>query len=307
MRMTKENENAEKLFRKRNLVYMTIIVLIILILIVAIFWQIYPNNTSKPKAAVIDQLGSSLLNEAVRYENQTFIQTAKQLLYEKFSIVDYYSNNATVDEYKNLASRGYKLIVWRAHSALDIDLKFIAISTSEKYNSKKYHTYLNNGQLTVCNISGYLYFGITPKFVEEIMNGKFEDTVIIFMSCNGLKPGYCQTAEAFRVKGVKVFLSWDGWIHPRDNDNSIELLLKYLIIENRTIGEAVNNIPISSSEFGLAKLSYYPTTSEAEGYIIPDYRETNLTGNTWFIVRVIDGENFKLANLSDALLVSRLS
>ena len=38
------------------------------------------------------------------------------------------------------------------------------------------------------------------------MSGRFEDTVIILMSCNGLKQGYYETAKAFIEKGAKVLI-----------------------------------------------------------------------------------------------------
>jgi len=269
-----EKSKTEKLTQNQKALCI-IATFVVVLLLTAIFWRARLNSTNQPKAAIIDQLGSSLLDPAIRYQNQTFIQTAKKLLYKKFSKVDYYSDNATVDEYKNIASRGYKLIIWRVHSALDLDQKFIAISTSEKNGSKNYETYIKNGHLTLCNISGYIYFGITPKFIRDIIPGRFEDTVIIFMSCNGLKKGYYQTADAFKEKGVKAFIGWDGWVHPRDNDELTILLLNYLIVENKTISEAVDKTPDSISEFGWTKLKFYPTTSEVENYVIPDYRKNN--------------------------------
>lgn len=266
--------------------------LVMLLILTIIFLHFHPNNVIHPKAAIIDQLGSSLLEKPIRYPNQTFLETARKLLYKKFSTVDYYSDNATVDEYKNIASKGYKLIIWRAHSALNLDPKFIAISTVERYNSKKYYEYMANGQLTLCNLSGYLYFGITPQFITEVMNGRFDDTVIILMSCNGLKKGYHETAETFKEKGVKAVISWDGWIHPRDNDNSIILLLNYLLADNRTIGTAVNEVPERVSEFGWTRLYYYPTTSDVENYIIPNYRENKSTSTAYLIIRFIAKEEY---------------
>jgi len=208
-------------------------------------------------------------------------------LYKRFSIVDYYSDNATVEQYKRLSSQGYKLMIWRAHSALDLNSKFIAISTSDKYGSKNYNDYLDHGQLTLCNVTGYYYFGITPKFVEEIMSGRFEDTVVIFMSCNGLRDGYYKTAETFEGKGVKAFISWNGWISPSDNDNAITLLLQYLINQNNTIGDAVDKIPEYHSSFGsplISQLLYYP--DEVANYQIPNYKQNNTTSMGFAVITI---------------------
>lgn len=248
---------------------------LIIILIPAIFsLQFFFGGQAIPKAAIIDQLGSSRLAEAIRDENQTFLDAAKELLYKRFSVIDFYSANATVEQYKQLASAGYKLILWRAHSALDLNSNYIAISTTDKYGTINYDQYLENGQLTVCNITGYYYFGITPKFIE-VMPGTFQDTVIVLMSCNGLKQGYLKTAQAFEAKGAKVLISWDDWVSPSDNDNGASLLLQYLIDENDTVSMAVGKIPPFLSVFGLARLQYDPQSPEVANYRVPDYRQNS--------------------------------
>jgi hypothetical protein len=291
MMKTKDKGKLEKLTHNKRLSFVIIAVITILILASILFFTHY--NQSQPKAAIIDQLGSSQLTPSSRYPNQTFIETATELLQKRFSVVDYYSDNATVEQYKRLASAGYKLIVWRAHSALDLKLKYIAISTSEAndtHTSIDYSQYTDNGQLTLCNITGdtKYYFAITPNFITEIMSGRFDDTVIILMSCNGLARGYDTTAQAFEEKGAKVFISWDGWINSSKNDDAIADLLRYLIDENNTIKEAVLKIPTQhSSEFGDSTLRYDPVNNEVSNYRIPNYKQTNVASNTGSMAIVI--------------------
>ncbi len=293
MKLKNKKSETEKFGRSKKLIYVTIAVAAALILTTALI-LFYPHQSSQPKAAIIDQLSSSQLTNSSRYENQTFIETAKELLDQRFPEVDYYSDNATVDNYKFLPS--YKLILWRAHSALDRESHYIAISTSEKYDPTKYSQYIENDQLTLCNITDdpKLYFAINPKFVKEVMSGSFEDTVIIFMSCNGLKEGYCATAETFIEKGVKVFISWDGWIDSSDNDNAIALLLQYLINETNTISEAVNKIRQYSYSVGYppSRLGYYPTG--IADYRIPNYKQNSNANNAGFVTITILRKNFRL-------------
>jgi len=283
---TKQDENKNFSHNKR-LACVTIAIMAILIL-TGFFLYYHPNQPNKPKAAIIDQLSSSRLTQTSRFPNQTFVKTAKELLYKRFPEVDYYSDNATVDQHKSLSSSSYKLIVWRAHSALNLENKYIAISTSEKYDSKKYNQY-SADQLTLCNITGdpNLYFAITPTFVEECMSGKFQDTVIVFMSCNGLKQEYTKTAETFVKKGAKAWISWNGWIDPSDNDHAMTLLLDYLINENNTISEAVNEVPSYFSPFyGPSALDYYPRP-EVANYRIPNYKEANIASNVRLAVMAV--------------------
>ncbi|MCJ7423027.1 hypothetical protein MUP01_02000 [Candidatus Bathyarchaeota archaeon] len=257
---------------KKTLLYLITSIAVVTLLATVLFYY-YSSVPGEPRAAIIDQLSSSRLSNSSRYVNQTFIDDTKALLSMRFSKADYYSDNATVENYKTLSSMGYKLIIWRAHSALD-ESKYVAISTSERDGSRNYDQY-SNDQLKLCNITGdpILYFAITPKFVTECMTGRFDDTVIILMSCNGLKENYYGTAEAFVEKGAKVFISWDGWVNESDNDGATTLLLQHLINENNTVGEAINKIPQYVSEWGPSKLDFYPkTVSETAEYRIPSYR-----------------------------------
>jgi hypothetical protein len=253
-----------------------------LLIVAGLFFFSRSEQPGQPKAAIIDQLSSSELSPSSQYKNETFVNEAEELLYERFPQIDYYSDNATVDQYARLSEKGYKLIVWRAHSALDPD-NYTAISSSERYQPGKYDEY-SEDQVKLCNITGdpSSYYAITPYFIKECMSGSFRDTVIVFMSCNGLKQGYYKTGEAFIEKGAKVFISWDGWIDPSDNDEAAALLLEYLIDKNETIGEAVNAIPMYSSSFGLAKMTYYPGTSDIANYHIPDYRQNSVTSSMQF-------------------------
>jgi hypothetical protein len=266
--------------RNKRLFYLVIAVVIILVPIVY-FYSVSLTEPSPPKAAIIDQLGSSKLAENVRFENRTFVEAAQELLHLRYSIIDYYSDNATVEQYKELASRGYKLIVWRAHSALDLKSKYVAISATDKYRSDYYDAYLDNEQLTLCNITGdsdlsKMYLGITPKFVKEVMNGRFEDTAIILMSCNGLRNGYYGTAHAFEDKGARVFISWDEWVDFQDNDYATSLLLQYLLSENDTVSVATNRIPAYASGSGATVRLRYDPENVAD-YRIPCYKQNGDT------------------------------
>jgi hypothetical protein len=289
--MTVKNKKAEgeKPSQNKKIVFWVIAVVAILIL-AGLFLLFQPKQASQPKAAIIDQLSSSQLSPSSQHKNETFVNEANGLLYKRFSEVDYYSDNATVDQYARLPLLGYKLILWRAHSALDPE-NYVAICSSEKYEPGKYGQY-SGDQLKLCNITGdpHFYFAITPYFIKECMSGSFEDTVIILMSCNGLKEGYYKTAEAFIEKGVKVFISWDGWIDPSVNDDAIAHLLDYLINNNDTVGVAVNKIPISYSlEFGQSELHYYP--AGVAGYQIPDYKQDNKSSNSGFMVLAVLRKN----------------
>lgn len=254
--------------------YIAIAIMIALAL-TGLFLYFQAHKPKQRKAAIIDQLSSSQLDKASRFPNPVFVETAKQLLHKRFPEVEYYSDNATVDQYKYLPSLGYELIIWRVHSALDQEKHFVAVCSSERYNPEKYQQY-SGSQLTLCNITNdpNLYFAITPDFVHECMSGRFEDTIIILMSCNGLKERFLKTADAFIEKGARVFISWDGWIRPSDNDHAITLLLEYLINENDTIYDAVGKVPTYSYMSVPCALDCYPR--EAAEFRIPAYNQDKI-------------------------------
>lgn len=288
---------------QKKTIYIAVTAVIILFLLgfgLSLFLQ-QPTRASVPKAAIIDQLSSSMLTSSSRYPNQTLIDEARALLYTRFPEVDYYSDNATVDNYRNLPSEGYKLIIWRAHSALDESGKFIAISTSENNGTADYPQY-SNGELTLCDILGdpRLYFAITPKFISQVMTGRFNDTIIILMSCNGLLEGYTGTAKALQDKGAKAIISWDGWIENPNNDNATEHLLNYLINESDTIQQAVGKIPQQESALGPSRLQFFPGDIETAGYQIPNYNNKTVATSDWFYsaltMRNTEAERDNLAN-----------
>jgi hypothetical protein len=260
----------------------TIVIILIIIVATLSFYLQKPNN-STPKAAIIDQLSSSDLTSNFRYVNQTFVDTTTALLQKYFPEVDYYQDNATVDNYAKLPSEGYKLIIWRAHSALDPS-GYVAISTTENNvtsDTPEYESLYQDGRLTLCKIEGdpTLYWAITPKFISETMSGRFDDTVIILMSCNGLDNSHTKTAEALEEKGAKAIISWDDWIGASNNDGATALLLNYLINENNTIQQAVAKIPLQQSPQAVSQMRFYPTS--AGDYRIPDYNEKATISNAW--------------------------
>jgi hypothetical protein len=279
--MNKRTSDPAKLVDKKTIIYAALIIAAILLPTVFLV-QLFASRPSVQKAAIIDQLSSSHLAPISRHPNQTFINFAKNSLDQRFDSVDYYSDNATVENYRQLPSKGYRLIIWRAHSALDLDSAYVAISTSDKDGPVKYDQYMREGKLTLCQITNDTnqYFAINPKFIKEAMTGRFEDTVIILMSCNGLNDKYLGTAQALRDKGAKVLISWNEWIDSDNNDDAVTRLLGYLIDENKTVKEAVLKIPEYASH-GLprSKLKYYPLTAETAGYHIPDYRQETSAKN----------------------------
>jgi len=200
------------------------------------------NQTTNPassqlKAAIVDQL-------SLTFPNQTFIETATNTLEQAGYTVDYYpGENVTVEFYRNLSTHRYKLVILRVHSSITLGSNSLGLFTSERYDSTKYVYEQLTDRLLGAAYSeeernkGIIYFAISPTFVTQSMNGRFNNTIIIMMGCEGL--AYTAMAEAFHQKGAKVYISWSGPVLASHTDTAVTHLLQHFLIEERTLKESV--------------------------------------------------------------------
>lgn len=225
------------------------------------------DHTSQLKAAIIDHL-------SISQPNQTFVHTATRVLNTAGFTVYYYAGGgqkSDVDFYRDLPTRGFKLIVFRVHSALHAggESDFVVFFTSEEYSSGRYFWDEYYGRLVICQFhtgEQEKYFGISPLFVKDAMNGRFDNTIVIVMGCDGLT--YTSMAEAFDEKGAKVYISWNGPVAATHTDLATIQLLQNLFTGSHTIEQAVAE---TMNEIGPdpayeSKLTFYP--SEAQNYVV---------------------------------------
>jgi hypothetical protein len=220
--------------------------------------QFKPENPNPQlKAAIVDHL-------SLTFPNQTFMETAASILTKAGYTVDYFSGeNVTVEFYRNLPTYGYRLIILRVHSTTG-GFPFISFFTSERYTTSKYVNEQLEDRLNPVAYShveaqeGIGYFGITPLFVELSMEGRFTDTVILTMGCEGLR----QTgmATAFIGKGAKVYIGWNESVSATHTDAATTQLLKHLATEKQTIEQAVENTmqEVGPDPAYKSLLTYYP-------------------------------------------------
>lgn len=203
------------------------------------------------KAAIVDHL-------SIWQPNQTFVQAARSVFEAANFSVDYYGGEeVTVDFYRSLPKRGYGVIVLRVHSTND------SLFSSEPYSKEKYASEQETGQLMVCGFLPYsegdpTYFGIHPKFVRRSMKGRFQNTIIIAMGCNGLSDP--EMAEAFIERGATVYISWNEEVSQTHTDYGTIHLLQRLVVEKQTVRKAVEE---TMKEVGPdptygSRLLYYP-------------------------------------------------
>jgi hypothetical protein len=136
----------------------------------------------------------------------------------------------------------------------------ICIFTSELYSTSKYVYEQLTDRITSVSFSGSqpYYFGIIPNFVKLGMNGKFQNTTVIIMGCNGLT--YTDMAEAFIQKGANAYISWNNSISASHTDQATICLLQHLITEKQTINQAIDNTmkEVGPDPSYKSVLLYYP-------------------------------------------------
>lgn len=200
------------------------------------------NSSLKPRAVIVDQL-------SLTERNPAFVESAGGILTRAGYDVDYYGGEeVTVDLYRGLPRQRYDLVILRVHSGLvnEINAKTgaeklteaVALATGEPYDETKYASALGP---QYPGLGAYRntppLFGITPDFVRSAMEGKFDETTIILMGCDGLFSS--ETAEVFLEKGAKSFVSWTGLVSAAHTDAATERLLQHLVGERLAVEEAV--------------------------------------------------------------------
>jgi len=268
----KKVKPRKKTLQKRT-TYLFLISAFILVCLIAYF-VLYPQSEpvfdQTPKVAIVDHLN-------IQFPNQTFLNTIKAILNETGLEVDYYSSEqVTVDFYRNLPLHNYKLIIFRVHSTAECSVAdqppLVVFFSSEEYSNVRHISEQGDMRVVYVNFPDAHtggYFGITPLFVKQSMKGRFNNTVVIAMGCEGLK--HTNMAEAFKEKGAKAYISWNGSVSAQHTDEATACRLRNLIVENNAIGEAVTKTmkEVGPDPLDNSTLLFYPDTAEVRSYVIP--------------------------------------
>ena len=173
--------------------------------------------------------------------------------------VDYYGpKNVTINLFRTLPSRDYGIVILRDHSTA-VTGDVIALVTSEPFDAGKYVNEQLTGQMihVTVGLNNTDYFGITPTFVRESMQGTFPNTVLVVLGCAGLANS--EMAQAFVARGAQVYISWNQIVLANQSDGGIILLVQSMT-SGHSVDEAVTwataNAP--SSSLYSNRLEYYP-------------------------------------------------
>ncbi len=244
-----------------------------------------------PRAAIIDQLHDDIPSIYFQDRATELLETAG------YEVELFTTKQLTVDFYKSLPSMNYEYIVFRTHAigneGPDASGKEpVSLFTGEKYRDDKYITEQLSGQISkgapymrsVLDVSADLseltnsnntsieidvtasfqvvddsnpYFLIGSKYVDEIMEGRFHDSVLVLGGCSTLSSP--TLAKSLINRGASSVIGWDNLVGSINNDNTILEFLENHLINEMEIEDAVeaamNKVP-KVSQYN-ATFSYY--------------------------------------------------
>jgi len=208
------------------------------------------ERTRPAKAALIDEL-------AMTNPDPYLVANVTSTLTKAGYTIDYYGQkDITVDLFRRLPSKGYGVVILRDHST-SLTGDVIALVTSEPFDLGKYVNERSAGKIIQVPLDNSTYFGITPTFVRESMQGSFPNTVLVVMGCAGLANS--EMAQAFVARGAEVYISWNDVVFTNQTDGGTILLLQSMTTGHR-VDEAVTwateNAP-SNPGYSI-QLEYYP-------------------------------------------------
>jgi hypothetical protein len=190
-------------------------------------------------AVIIDQLDLTA-------PNPEFVTDTTELLESDGYVVDYVAGtDVTVDVYRTLPKGDYDLVILRVHSTAEVsrgddDVTSVSIFTGQPYSEDLYYEEQLRGAVGFAQYTedSPKLFGVTAEFVRNSMEGRFDNTVVLMMGCQGFINA--EGAEAFTDKGARTFIGWDGLVTADHTDEATSLLLQYLISDDADSRDAVD-------------------------------------------------------------------
>jgi len=239
-------------------------------IILGVFGQYQTGSVlDSPRAAIIDSLYDDI-------PNSYFHSKAREYLEAGGYQVDIYTTaNSTVDLFKNLPSMNYGFIVIRSHAlAAKTENNDVMIFTGEKYTEKKYiaeqlfgqikkgsplleqtfsidpeassgwmpvngsnSTRMMTGRVVIHQEQNQEYFLITPKMIDDLMVGRFQNSTVFLGGCNTLENP--SLAESFIKRGASNVIGWTNLVSSSDNDRTMLRTLESMMVDKLDLQKSV--------------------------------------------------------------------
>jgi len=202
----------------------------------------------RPLAVIIDQLHDSIPNVYFQEKATQYLELAG------YQVDISTTKDITIDFYKNLPSMNYKYIVIRTHGLEDPKYNNgTFLFTGEKYTVNKYISEQLSGQIgkgapiyelersqikeKEQNLDERMYFLVGSKLVDELMVGKFPDSIILIGGCESVRNK--DLAKSLILRGASEIVGWDRTIGSIENDRIMLAFLEKTLVDKEKIQDAV--------------------------------------------------------------------
>lgn len=228
--------------------------------------QSYSYDATK-RAAILDQLYDDIPSEDFQVKAKQYLQDAG------YEVDLFTTQQLTVDFYKKLPKMNYEFIVVRSHAIGSdgpdyFEKEPVSIFTGEKYADDRYIqeqlfgqlgkgapymsskvdvsvdlSGLNQNSSNVVEASWSLvdttnpYFLVGSKYVDELMEGKFPNSVIVLGGCSTLSNP--SLAESLVNRGASSVVGWDRLIGSVKNDEVVLAFLEGVLANDMNADDAV--------------------------------------------------------------------
>ena len=250
--------------RMRNIyTVITLLIIIFLVILVSYYLANYFVGSNSVNHENSDDSGDNLLKAALidglytTLPNDEFTRSLTETLREADFEVDVFQGAEVTVDFLKSVSNGYKLVILRMHSALHDDQLYLF--TAEPYSVGKY-TQEQQFQLVkeaYATEESQPVFAVNWDFIKRCMTGKFNDTLVIAMGCDGTRDQVI--IEEIMNQGAVGYISWNGPVLISHSDVTTLHLAEALYLENLPAEEAIertNNQIGADPEWG-AVLEYY--------------------------------------------------
>jgi hypothetical protein len=189
---------------------------------------------TSPRAALIDALSNAS-------ENGDFASSVNLTLQEAgFSVDVYRGGEVTVDFLEKFVG-GYKLVIFRMHSALSSDNQ-LYLFTAEPYSREKYsqEQHFLLVKEAIASESSQPVFAVNWGFVKRLMAGEFNGTLVVVMGCDGASDPVI--SREFVNQGAVGYVGWSGPVLLSHSDEAVLRLVEDLYVGRQPLKEAADDV-----------------------------------------------------------------
>ena len=176
------------------------------------------------------------------------------------SVVVYSGSEVTVSLLKKIP-QGLDVLILRVHSGVFKDM--VWLFTAEEYDSTRYVIEQLSGEIHIARTTpnSKLLFAVGSKFVRNYMEGRFQDTLVVMMGCEGLH--FSDLGQAFLDSGASAYVSWDTLVSLSHSDAATMGLLEAMVIDRMSLEEAVEHCQstVGTDKYYDSQFDYIPKGS----------------------------------------------